>query len=168
MELQVASALRQVGESFPFELTETIGVQQYGGRSLVFAAPLHVEGRYAFDGRAFTVTGEAETVLREVCARCAEPFDEPFRFSFEDRFVKASELAEDDEDCYPFEGDRLSLDTAVMDNLYLELPLISVCREDCKGLCPVCGKNRNVTPCSCEQARPEGPFSVLSEWNQKE
>ena len=164
MELQVASALRRVGESFSFDLSQTIGVQQYGGRSLVFAAPLHVSGQFSFDGKAFSVGGAVETVLLSVCARCAESFREPLRFSFAERFVKASEW-EDNGECSPFEGDRLSLDTAVMDNLYLQLPLISVCREDCRGLCPVCGINRNHGSCMCEQAKPEGPFAALSELN---
>ena len=167
MELQVANALRRIGEPFSFDLTETIGVQQYGGRSLVFLTPLHVQGQYVFDGKAFSLTGSADTVLQSVCARCAESFEEPLHFDFSERFVKASEYEtqEDDEECYPYEGDRISLDTAVMDNLYLQLPLISVCREDCRGLCPVCGVNRNHAACSCEQVKPEGPFAALSGLN---
>jgi len=163
MELLTANAIRQVGEPISFRLSEQIGVQTYGGRSLVFAAPLSVNCQLVFDGKGFTVSGDAETVLRSVCARCAEAFDEPLSFTFEERFVKSAELfADEDEECYTFEGDRITLDTALMDNLFLQLPLISVCREDCKGLCPVCGVNRNESSCLCEQPKPEGPFAALS------
>lgn len=163
MELLTANALRRVGEPISFRLSEQIGVQVYGGRSLVFAAPISIEGQLVFDGKSFTVSGSAKTVLSSVCARCAEPFEEPLSFSFEERFVKSAELfAEADEECYTFEGDRITLDTALMDNLYLQLPLISVCREDCKGLCPVCGINRNESSCLCEQPKPDGPFAALS------
>ena len=55
-----------------------------------------------------------------------------------------------------------------MDNFYLNLPLISVCKPDCKGLCPVCGANRNVTGCGCLQTDTENPFSVLKDLNIKE
>lgn len=163
MELLIANALRQVGEPIPFRLSEQIDAQEYCARSIVFAAPLTVQGQLVFDGKGFAVSAEAETVLRSVCARCAESFDESFAFSFSERFVKSAELAEDaEEECYTFEGDRITLDTALMDNLYLQLPLISVCREDCKGLCPVCGINRNESSCLCEQPKQGGPFAALS------
>ena len=51
-----------------------------------------------------------------------------------------------------------------MDNLFLQLPLVSVCRPDCKGLCPVCGVNRNHTACACTPARPIGAFAALHDF----
>ncbi|MDO4492631.1 MAG: DUF177 domain-containing protein [Clostridia bacterium] len=163
MELQIANALRMVSESFPFVIEETVQPQLYGERTVSFAEPLRVEGTYVFDGKAITVTATVTTVLNSVCARCAEPFREPFSFGMEERFVRDAILTEDDdEEIYPYESDRLLLDKAVMDNLYLQLPSVSVCREDCKGLCPVCGIDRNKGICTCEQGEPEGPFAVLS------
>lgn len=164
MEILVSDAIREHGVAFGYELEEAIGPQEYCGRTLRFKTPLSVKGEYVFDGKFFTVTGTVHTVLLSECARCAELFDEELRFSFEERFVRDAAAEEDgDDECYPYEGDRLVLDSAVMDNLYLSLPIVSVCREDCKGLCPVCGANRNVTPCDCEQSIGSGPFSVLSQ-----
>lgn len=162
MELQIAAALKQVGESFPFSLTAPIEPQCFGGRLVEFEAPLTVTGQYVFDGKAFSVEGVVKTSLRSVCARCAEPFSEPMELSFSERFVKTAERDPDSE-TYPYEGDRLCLDQAVMDNLFLHLPLTSVCRPDCRGLCPVCGVNRNHEPCSCEPERPLGAFAALND-----
>lgn len=163
MELQIASALKQPGESFPFALEEPVGPQSFGGRMVAFEAPLSVAGRYVFDGKAVLVDGTVQTRLHSVCARCNEPFSEPLAFAFSERFVKASELGPEDES-YPYEGSVLSLAQAVMDNLFLQLPLVSVCRPDCKGLCPVCGVNRNHTACACAPARPIGAFAVLHDF----
>ena len=52
MELQLAAALKQPGESFSFALEEPVGPQPFGGRTVAFAAPLSVHGRYVFDGKA--------------------------------------------------------------------------------------------------------------------
>lgn len=163
MELQIAKALREVSEIFPFALEEMVAPQLYGERTVSFAEPLRITGTYVFDGKAVTVSARVETVLNSQCARCAEMFLEPFSFVMEERFVRGAVMTEeDDEECYSYESDRLLLDKAVMDNLYLELPSVSVCHEDCKGLCPVCGIDRNKGICTCEQGEPEGPFAALS------
>lgn len=162
MELLVASALKAVGEPFAFSLTEQVPPQRFGGWLVEFDAPLSVAGRYVFDGKAFAVEGTIDTRLRSVCARCAEPFTEPMAVAFSERFVKAADCTPDSE-TYPYEGDRLCLDQAVMDNLFLQLPLTSVCRPDCRGLCPICGVNRNTHACSCDPERPTGAFAALHE-----
>ena len=63
MELQIASALKQPGESFPFALEEPVGPQSFGGRMVAFEAPLSVAGRYVFDGKAVLVDGTVQTRL---------------------------------------------------------------------------------------------------------
>ena len=167
MELSTALARKRVGESFSFELTEKIEPQSFSGRRVEFEAPLHVVGRYVFDGKAFDLEAEVDTVLRSDCARCLKPFSEPFAFSVEERFVKGGEIGEDD-DLYPYEGDTLDITKAVYDNLFLQLPIVSVCSPDCKGLCPICGCDRNVTECSCQPTDAGNPFVVLKMEQEKD
>ena len=165
MELNAAQALKRIGESFPFELSAEIGRMPYGARSLCFQEPLKVSGTYVFDGKSFQVAGVAETVFASVCARCNELFAEPFRCTFSERFVRKAELDPESDD-YAYEGSTLEMDDAVMDNVLLALPLISVCSEDCKGLCPVCGVNRNRQECSCKAEEKRNPFAVLETLEQ--
>ena len=148
MRIRVANAIRQTGEPFPFKSAETFEAQTYGERRVTFAEPVRVDGTYVYDGKAFTVSGMAEALINTVCARCTKPFAERVTFSFSERFVKGEEESTDDE-TYPYAGDELLLDKAVLDNLFLILPIASICREDCLGLCPVCGVDRNVTKCNC-------------------
>ena len=167
MELDVAAARKQIGESFTFTAEETVEPQQYAGRTIRFAAPLQVQGAYVFDGKDFTLTAEARTVLDETCARCGKAFQRPYEFSVSERFTKS--LAQDDpEESYSYMGDRMDISKAVMDNFYLHLPLVSLCREDCKGLCPVCGANLNETQCTCQPTEAKNPFSVLASLSDKE
>lgn len=164
MRIRIADALRQAGDAFGFECSEAPETFRYGERDIHFAAPVTVKGTYVYDGKAFSVSADAEAALESVCARCGKPFTERISFSLSERFVKDAE-AEDDES-YAYAGEELDLDKAVLDNLLLELPIASVCRKDCKGLCPVCGADRNVTACNCKEtgAAEEGNlFRALSE-----
>ena len=160
MLLMISEALRRTGDKFSFTLAEQPENTAFGTRELVFESPLTVTGSYVFDGDAFLVEGQAQTVLKSQCARCTKQFSEPVAFTFEERFIKAADWQEDS-DLYSFTGETLELTQAVMDNFYLSLPLISLCREDCRGLCPVCGCNRNETECACAQLRPNNAFAAL-------
>lgn len=148
MRIRVANAIRQTGELFSFETAELFSDQVFGERTISFAEPVSVSGTYVYDGKAFKVEGKATALVNTVCARCTKSFAERIAFSFSERFVKGEDEAADDEN-YPYSGDELLLDKAVLDNLFLELPIASVCREDCLGLCPVCGADRNTTKCDC-------------------
>ena len=155
MRIRVANAIRQTGELFPFETAELFSDQVYGERNISFTEPVSVSGTYVYYGKAFTVSGKAEASINTDCARCTKPFAERVAFSFSERFVKGEDEASDDE-TYPYSGDELLLDKAVLDNLFLEIPIASVCREDCKGLCPVCGVDLNTTTCDCTIEEAEG------------
>lgn len=149
MELSCANAHKRVGEPTSFSLTRAYPAQSYAGRTLAFASPIAVAGTLVFDGKAFWLEAEVSLALSSVCARCARSFLEPVAFSMRERFVR--DAAEDaDNETYPYSGDVISIEKAVFDNLYLHLPIASVCREDCKGLCPVCGCDRNETACACQ------------------
>ncbi len=148
MRIRVANAIRQTGESFPLETAEQFPDQLFGERIISFTEPVVVHGTYVYDGKGFTVSGDVQAYVNTICALCTKPIVERIAFSFSERFVKGEDEASDDE-TYPYSGEELLLDKAVLDNLFLELPIASVCREGCKGLCPVCGVDRNTTTCDC-------------------
>ena len=57
-----------------------------------------------------------------------------------------------------YDGERLDLGDVVREQLFLSLPLKRLCREDCRGLCPTCGKNLNTGACGCPPPEePEDP-----------
>jgi len=151
MRIRAADAIRQVGEPFPFEISEAVEPQSYGVRTITFREPLKVTGTYVYDGKAFTLSGNAQAAIDANCARCTKPFVERISFSFSERFVKDADELGDDDETYPYAGEELDIGKAVLDNLFLVLPIAGVCREDCKGLCPVCGADLNVTTCQCKQ-----------------
>ena len=160
MELSIHQAAKQLGEVFPYAWQGPLKEQTYGGRTVRFVGDATLSGTVVGDAEGFTVTGDAKVTLSSVCARCNEPFEEPFAFSFEDRFVKAVFHKEEDE-TYPFEGEVIDLTQAFLDELFLQLPMVSLCKPDCKGLCPVCGIDLNRFRCNCAEKTRNSAFDAL-------
>ena len=79
------------------------------------------------------------------CARCLKEFDRSFEVEVSELFVQAPDPDADD---YPLEPDGgLDPEQMVRDAVGLELPFSPLCRPDCRGLCPICGGDRNLDEC---------------------
>lgn len=162
MKVNVSQELRQPGKVGRRQLLAELGRQEYLGRELAFNAPLQVEAECVYDGEGFSVRGSAVTGLDSHCALCGRPFKEALTFRFDERFVLNPG---EDEDCYGYKGEELDLEKMLLDNLFLNMPAYSRCREDCQGLCPVCGLDLNTGQCSCrrEEEEKENPFAALEQ-----
>lgn len=161
MRWNVAAELKLPGSTGHFEGEYPQAALEYGGRKVEFSAPISLIGAYSFDGEGFTVRGHASTVLYADCAKCNRRFDEPFSFDFEERFEKQ---ASEDDGIYGYIGEVLDLSQMVLDNLLLKLPMRSLCKPDCKGLCPHCGCDLNMAQCSCsleEEVEKRNPLPTL-------
>ncbi len=101
------------------------------------------------------------------CSRCLEDFDLSMSLQMAIKLTPKSTLPEaaemelhnDDLDVYYYEGDEIDLDPFVYEEVMLNIPVRPLCSEECRGICPTCGRNRNIEPCDC----PEAPSSLLGE-----
>ena len=66
---------------------------------------------------------------------------------------------------YP--GESMELEDSLREQILLAVPIKSLCRYDCKGLCPVCGVNRNQQLCDCDQHQPDPRWAALGELKSK-
>jgi len=109
------------------------------------------------------LSGKITSPLHSVCARCLAPVSETF--SLETEFVVLKEENDEEErDVLLLEGEEANLFGAVLDTLSLNLPLRLLCREDCKGLCPKCGKNLNEGDCACEKKEIDPRLQGLADF----
>ena len=159
MKLNVATELKQPGKSGKLQADFNLEDQTYLGVEIHFVQPLKVSGEFIYDGAGINVRGVISAVIRSECARCTKVFDQPLSFEFDERFVRNPQP---DDESYPYEGDEIDLSPMVLANLFLNIPVYSVCKEDCKGLCPVCGCDLNLSQCSCVLAEEkENSFAAL-------
>jgi uncharacterized protein len=129
-------------------------------------------------GADLYLEGSVAGTLELACSRCLgryrQPVREPFRLVLEpagDRVPADPEgaaalardgvfLADELESGW-FRGGELDLGPYTLELIALVMPVQPVCREDCRGLCPRCGVDRNQDSCDCAEARPGSPFAVL-------
>jgi uncharacterized protein len=95
------------------------------------------------------VSGTVRAPWSGTCRRCLEPAGGTLAVVVREHFTEDG----DGEETYPLHGGEMDLEPMVRDAVLLELPQVPLCRTDCLGLCPHCGANRNVEPCSCDERR---------------
>jgi uncharacterized protein len=125
------------------------------GMDVSLREPVLVSGRLQSIGEGrFYWQGRATTAIQGECRRCLTPVSVPLSLAIGALFTQDAE-ALDDPDSYAVAPDATDIDVilAVREELLLEAPRYAVCREDCKGLCPQCGKDLNAGPCGCAPAR---------------
>ena len=76
--------------------------------------------------------------------------------------VLAEEDSSDSPELFVLKGDELDLDEVLSTCFILDMETKFLCKEDCKGLCPSCGKNLNLGPCGCRK-EIDPRFAVLEQ-----
>ena len=112
--------------------------------------PVKVKGRIENRAGVVSFSGKVFYALSSECDRCAQPFTRDMSFDFEHTLVTS--LNEDDNDDYILVEDlRLDIDELIREDVILSFPTQFLCREDCKGLCHICGQNLNDKQCGCKE-----------------
>jgi uncharacterized protein len=125
---------------------------------------LYADGTHAF------ASGTFKGYLTVACSRCVGPvrlnLDEKLMVTFmppgempqEEEGAGAGaasddgpEVREEDLDVFAFDGDKVDLEPLFREQFVLAIPYAPLCKEDCKGLCPQCGIDRNTDSCACEK-----------------
>ena len=115
-----------------------------------FSKPLTVKGAAVNRAGVVTLKYKAEFTLRDGCDRCLEEFDREYSLDVEHILVRSLNNSDYDGDEYIVtESDKLDMDELSLTDCLLRLPSKTLCREDCLGLCPVCGTNLNNNECNC-------------------
>jgi uncharacterized protein len=126
------------------------------------------------DGDDVLVHGRLDATVPQACGRCLESFPAPvhanvdLRVSPRPASAENVELAADDLDTDFYANDELDLDRLIENETTLALPMKPLCRADCRGLCPVCGINRNVAACQCQERQPHPRLAVLKQWGTRQ
>lgn len=131
-----------------------------------FTTPVRVRGDVVNRAGIVTMEAAATGVMHFVCDRCAAEAERTLSVPMEHILVSALQ-SEDDADRYILVPDgKLDLRQLTLEDIFLSLPSKLLCSEDCKGLCPRCGKNLNDGPCDC-QPEVDPRLAVLKQLLEK-
>ena len=119
--------------------------------------PVTVSGKVRLAGNEVFVNGHVETRAQVECDRCLQPVEVPVNTDFALEYITGpeyesggvAELTEDEMSVSVFDGEAIDVDEIVKEQIVLAVPTRMLCREDCKGICPECGTDRNTGDCSC-------------------
>ncbi len=119
--------------------------------------PATVSGKVRLAGNEVFVNGHVEARAQVECDRCLQPVETPVNADFALEYIsgseyessEAAELTEAELSVSVFDGKAIDVDEVVKEQILLAVPTRMLCREDCKGICPECGTDRNTGDCSC-------------------
>lgn len=138
-------------------------------RILGLDGPVDVQASIYRAGSKFVLEGRVTGALWLQCDRCLEPLNHDLNSEFRVFLAlppagpenSELELAKEDLMVDFIRGDEIEVDEIIREEIYLAVPLKSVCRENCRGLCPECGANWNEETCQCRRDRAHPAFSKL-------
>jgi uncharacterized protein len=155
--------------AFAFELPFSLGA--IDREPLLAISPVRLEGTVSPIEGGFSLDARCAFGGKLECSRClaAYPFevDEPFSLVVARRAPGAPdvrELSRGDLDVSYFDGDTLDVAPIAEERVQMSIPMKPLCREDCLGLCPRCGKDRNAAPCDCAREESDARWGALEQW----
>lgn len=133
---------QEISHAYPFTDPQLNFDDQQLLQEIIFSARIHKEANYLF------IDGVLRSEVKRMCCRCLftveQPIEVPVQLSFSIKGKAEVDITED-----------------IYEALIFAHPLRFLCQEDCKGLCSVCGKNRNSETCDCEYSSEGNVFSQL-------
>lgn len=154
-------------EGLELELTEKISSDE----SITIASPVKASLKINKKGAEVIITGTAKGTVELQCSRCLKTFGMDIESRIDVVYHPASEINK--EEHYELKGDELDtgfykndildIDDLLREQLVLNVPMKPLCSEDCKGLCPRCGVNLNVTQCNCAVSEIDSRLAVLKQ-----
>lgn len=149
MILDLEPIFNNEGLSSDFDYTMDLSDEVFN-ETKPFVTPVKVKGSVKNRTGIVELKAEASFTLSLSCDRCAKKLDYPCSYQFNHTLV-TNVNDEDNDELLLVNELRFDLDKLVIEDIYLSLPSKFLCSEDCKGLCPTCGKDLNEGTCSCKK-----------------
>ena len=131
--------------------------------------PVRANGEIEKHAAWFEVEGRIECEAEIDCSRCLEPIGRPIAIPFSIRLLQTESLSEAAEkaidkselDSSILNGTQVDITEIIREQILLDVPDQIFCKEDCRGLCPKCGANRNLIDCKCEDDETDPRWAAL-------
>lgn len=140
-------------QAYAFEFTVSGDDSLYAERGITFGG-ISIKGSYMRRERKVFVEAVILTEISYTCDKCLCESSSVLEIPFNEVFESGGE--------YVYENNIIELDKALWDTIILKMPEQLLCKDECEGLCPKCGCDKNTKKCHCEQDTDEkNPFAIL-------
>jgi len=175
VKVYIGDVKKRAGGKSHEEIEEVMDSFYFRQEKILFADKVHASLDITNCDTEIMIEGKINTLLILTCSRCLEPFvyDLSANLRLEcrnlNRLHRSSEIEaeakEADEIKYFVEEESyLDITQEVRESVIVNLPMKPLCKPDCKGICPVCGKNRNRESCSCQREEIDPRLAILKNW----
>ena len=155
-----------------FDETFGPGQIEFSSEDLEQVSPLHAAGSgelLAHSDGELRIQGRYTVEMAAQCDRCLGrarfPLDAGFDLFYKPTSVIAREeeveIDEGEAEIGFYQGNGMELEDILREQVLLALPLQRVCSDNCKGICPACGRNRNETMCDCNTSKTDDRWGAL-------
>lgn len=181
MIVHVGSIKGRKGASMPVQFTNPEPESPAEQVHFIGGTPLRVEARVTNTGICYFVQGDVEADLALTCSRCLKDYSWHLRTPLRETYCPVGETEvlegateelpnpfdDSDEETRSFSGSAFDLTEAVHEQIVLALPMKLLCDEECQGICPQCGVDRNETACECRDEATDPRLAALMEWQHR-
>ena len=165
--------LKGAGDTLPFSGHADEDSYSLGGHDFELPSGSDFDLVLTNAGEGILVTGMLRAHVVGVCDRCLDPAEMDISAEVDEYYLfeEPEDAVQDDDDDLEYglvnADNTIDLSEALLPALLMETPFVVLCREDCKGLCPVCGENLNEHDCGhaaliAERRAASNPFAVLA------
>ncbi len=167
MDMNVSQLLRDpIGSTREFQIDEVIDIAGDGK-----SQKIQGECNMLRTNRSILVKCGLDTKIELTCSRCLGKFRQPLKIRFEEEFFPTLDVISGAPLSQPEEASAFTIDEqhildlteAVRQYILMAIPIKALCKEDCPGLCPTCGKNLNEGKCDCPDDDTDPRWSKLAE-----
>lgn len=157
MEVDIRLIKKKMGMSIPYKTTESLAFEEFN-----LLPDLEVDLKLSNVGERIILEGRILGGIKLTCDRCLEDFQWKFDLNVREEFMEKKKTGilpgdnealdvEEELNVFLYENDVVDLKEAIRQNIIANIPIKPLCGPDCKGICPVCGSNNNVSECSCDR-----------------
>ena len=157
--LDISKLLSGETESIPFDLGPFSEQSEENG---ILVSSLRFFGEAKSQSDSIYLAGTVTGTLTAPCARCLTPVER--LFSADIRFAVVTSEEESEEEVLLAEGQKIDLISLMQETVITYMPMRLLCKEECKGLCPKCGKDLNTEDCKCEHKEIDPRLAGLADF----
>lgn len=177
MKLDLSEIAAHLGKHIRYDINED-PIEELGG-DMRCVEKITGDVTFTNTGSNIVARGKFKTVVEATCSRCLNPFRMEVEAPIKEELplvyrgpetplgVDEEELPEDEKEPL-FVDNVFDLEELLRQQMVIAVPIKPLCSEECKGLCPNCGKNLNEGPCDCPPASGSSPFATLGQLLDKD